>query len=228
MKRPLRLQRKARPPIDDIRGPAEYRTEMVRVTVKRALEAIRSGETQGWMPEDPVLLWGEHEGRSASQLSTVWNAASEAIETSVNGKSISVNGASDKTLLRMLREDLNMIGTKDGCAEGECGACTLFLDGAAVMSCLVPAARAHHAEVITVEGLATNGKLHPVQKAYVEAGAVQCGYCTPGLLMSSAKLLEERPRPTRWEAQQAITGNLCRCTGYYKVLDAMEQAGHKS
>ncbi len=215
-------------PIDDIRGPAEYRTEMVRVTVKRALEAIRFSETQGWIPEDPVLLWGEHEGRSASQLSTAWNAASAAIETSVNGKSFSVNGASDKTLLRMLREDLNMIGTKEGCAEGECGACTVFLDGAAVMSCLVPAARAHHAEVKTVEGLATNGILHPVQQAYVEAGAVQCGYCTPGLLMSSAKLLEERPRPTRWEAQQAITGNLCRCTGYYKILDAMEQAGQNS
>lgn len=221
------LAAQAAKPIDDVRGPAWYRSDMIRLTVLRALKNIAGQQERGWLPAVPVMLWGEHHGAPASPLSQKLlhtETGPEPIVTQVNGKTYTVSGANDKTLLRFLREDVGLIGTKEGCAEGECGACTVFLDGAAVMSCLVPAPRAHGAEIITVEGLARNGTLHPIQQAFVEEAAVQCGYCTPGLLMAGAKLLEERPQPDRWEAQQAITGNLCRCTGYYKILAAFDKA----
>lgn len=215
-------------PIDDVRGPAWYRAEMVTRIVSRTLQAIAAGQERGWLPEQPIMLWGERRGAPASPLMKAGlhtETGGEPIVTRVNGRPFSIVGANDKTLLRMLREDAGLIGTKEGCAEGECGACTVFIDGAAVMSCLVPAPRAQGSDLLTVEGLAANGALHPIQAAFVESGAVQCGYCTPGLLMAGAKLLDERAHPTRWEAQQALTGNLCRCTGYYKILAAFDRAG---
>jgi carbon-monoxide dehydrogenase medium subunit len=210
-------------PIDDVRGSAAYRREMVRVCTLRGLRAIRDGQEHAGMPAEPILLWGREPANG--KVHNFKEFPSSPIETTINGKKYTFHSGHDKTLLRLLREEANLIGTKEGCAEGECGACTVFLDGKAVMACLVPAPRAHGAEIITVEGLSVDGELHPVQEAFIEHGAVQCGYCTPGFLMSSAMLLEEKSNPTRNEIEQAITGNLCRCTGYYKIVQAIEDAG---
>jgi carbon-monoxide dehydrogenase medium subunit len=221
-------------PIDDIRGTAEYRREMVRITTRRALTQLRDGTQRADYPAQPVMLKSQvssfkpsQEGdfQISNEILAHEEEGGQPIVTTVNGKRYAVYGANDKTLLRMLREDIGLTGTKEGCAEGECGACTVFMDGMAVMSCMVAAPRAHGAEIVTVEGLALrDGRLHPVQQAFVEEGAVQCGYCTPGFLMAGAKLLEEKPSPSRWEIEQALSGNLCRCTGYYTIVRAIEKA----
>lgn len=218
------LAQKAAHPIDDIRAPAEYRVDMVKVITKRALRAIAAGQERGLLPTQPITLGGPEP--HPQPLAGVGNQqdAESTIYTTINGRAYALPHAHDKTLLRLLREDAELPGTKEGCAEGECGACTVFLDGAAVMSCMVPAPRAHNAQIITIEGLAIEGAPHRLQEAFVAEAAVQCGYCTPGFLMAGAKLLEERPHPDKSEIQQAITGNLCRCTGYYKILAAFEKA----
>ena len=150
--------------------------------------------------------------------------AKTKIALEVNGEAVEVAFAPHKTLLEVLREDLGLTGTKHGCELGECGTCTVLLDGAPVLSCLALGLACAGRRVRTVEGMAHAGKLHPLQEAFADLGAAQCGYCTPAFLLAAEALLAEHPRPTRDEIKQALSGNLCRCTGYIKIYEAVELA----
>lgn len=147
-----------------------------------------------------------------------------SLTMTLNNEEVTIEVGPDALLVDVLRDQLELTGTKEACGEGECGACTVLLDGEPVTSCLVPALKAQGREVMTVEGLASGGELHPLQKAFIEHGAVQCGYCTPGMLMSAKALLDQNPHPTEGEIRQAISGNLCRCTGYVKIVEAIGAA----
>jgi len=149
------------------------------------------------------------------------------VRISVNGNWIEREVRPDRLLLDFLREDLGLTGTKKGCEEGECGACTILMNGKTVVSCLVPVVKADGAEILTVEGIAEEGRLHPLQEAFWEEGAVQCGYCTPGMLLSAKGLLDENSVPRVEEVKEAISGNLCRCTGYSKIVQAIQKASEK-
>jgi carbon-monoxide dehydrogenase medium subunit len=213
-------------PIDDVRGSAEYRLATLTALMTSALLHLADGTyTSGWENrlEHPVRL-----ETPAPRLERL--PLDATIHTTVNDVPYTLDGATGKTLLNLLREDVHLTGTKEGCAEGECGACTVWLDGQAVMSCLVPAAQAHGAVVTTIEGLAGTASgqvhgLHPLQRAFIENGAVQCGFCIPGMLMAGAKLLQEYPNPSGEATLVALSGNICRCTGYRKILDAVRSVG---
>ncbi|HKQ75879.1 MAG TPA: (2Fe-2S)-binding protein [Blastocatellia bacterium] len=142
----------------------------------------------------------------------------------VNGLEREIDSAPMKRLLDVLREDLRLTGTKEGCGEGECGACSVIVDGEVINSCLAPICQMQGASVLTAEGLSRDGRLDPLQQAFLECGAAQCGICTPGMLVSARSLLDANPHPTRDEIKEAIAGNLCRCTGYIKIIDAIELA----
>ncbi len=149
------------------------------------------------------------------------------IRTRVNGEWRTAEVWPGASLLYMLREHLGLPGSKNACEQGECGSCSVWLDGELVCSCLVLAAQAHEREVRTVESLATDEHLHPVQEAFLEAGAVQCGFCTPGLIVAVTDLLERTPAPSEAAVREALSGNLCRCTGYVKILDAVGLAAKR-
>lgn len=229
-----RLVRRDVAPIDDIRGTATYRLESLdRLIVHSLRRLANADERTGW-PERVVLLDAcpqtvprPSPGGERTEAEPV-----RTIETTINGRAMSFAGnAPRKTLLDLVRDDAGLTGAKEGCAEGECGACTVWLDGQAVMSCLVPAAQARGRRITTIEGLAndeTGASLHPLQQAFIDEGAVQCGFCIPGMIMAGAKLLDECPAPTAADALTAVSGNICRCTGYRKILAAIARAAETS
>ena len=146
------------------------------------------------------------------------------IELNVNGNTYSIAVPPQRTLLEVLREDLGLTGTKEGCSEGECGVCTVLLDGLPVRSCILFAVDVRGRSVTTIEGVGQREKLHPIQKAFIEQGAIQCGFCTPGMILSAKSLLDHNPSPSEEEIRVAISGNLCRCTGYQKIVKAIQTA----
>ena len=218
-----KLAEKAAKPISDIRASDAYRSHMVAVLVENALTEIATDNLEH-IPETPATL----STRKTLPEHPAAGWTGEMVQTEINGERFDLEAwAGGRTLLDFIREKIGLTGTKSGCEEGECGACTLFLDDKAVLSCLTPWQRAHNAKIKTVEGVAVGELLLPVQQAFIDHGAVQCGYCTPGFIMSSVKLLEECEKPSTEVIKQALSGNLCRCTGYYKIIEAVEDAAGK-
>ena len=146
------------------------------------------------------------------------------IKFTLNGEAAEVAFAPHKTLLEVLREDLNLTGTKHGCELGECGTCTVLVDGRSILSCLMLGLEAEGRQIISIEGMAEGGTLHPLQDTFADLGAAQCGYCSPGFLLAARELLDKKPKPSRDEIKEALSGNLCRCTGYIKIYEAVELA----
>ena len=149
------------------------------------------------------------------------------VEFNLNGRKIALDVDPDRRAVDVLREELGLTGTKEGCGAGECGACTILVDGVNRLSCLMLAAQLAGREITTIEGLSQDGRLHPLQESFIRHGAVQCGFCTPGMILGAAALLRENPVPTRDEIRRGISGNLCRCTGYQKIVDAVADATDK-
>lgn len=215
-------------PINDIRSTADYRKGMAEVLLKRKLEEAFIEDAVEQPLRREVTLWGKQTTAFTPLLKSVVNNASSKIEFSLNGQIIEIECIPGRSLLDVIRDQTNNKGSKEGCGEGECGACTVFMDGIAVLACLIPAQRAEGTKIETIEYLSTENNISQIQKAFIEENAVQCGFCTPGFIMSATKLLEEINDPSEDEIKTAISGNLCRCTGYYKIINAIERAAEKS
>ncbi len=208
-------------PIDDVRATGEYRAAMIPTLVTRALRAIQSGQQAAAWPKDPPCLGLRHSTTEGEGGSFDDNTE---ITLTLNGEAFTGTGAASTTLLDWLRDEAGLQGTKEGCGEGECGACTVQLDGQAVMSCLVSAAQADGSEIVTVEGIGDGDKPHPIQDAFVAESAVQCGFCIPGFVVAGASLLDEVDDPDDEQIRHGLSGNLCRCTGYYPIIQAVRTA----
>jgi carbon-monoxide dehydrogenase medium subunit len=204
-------------PIDDIRATAGYRRTTIAALVERALDQIADGTEANGLAVVPVLLETPHREPDILPFTGT-------VLTTINGRHYELEDVQHLSLLDALRDRAGLTGSKEGCAEGECGACTMWLDGRAVMSCLVPAPQAHGSTITTIEGLADGDALHPVQQAFIDHGAVQCGFCIPGMIMAGAKVVDECDAPTTADIRSAISGNICRCTGYAKILTAIASA----
>lgn len=150
------------------------------------------------------------------------------IRFTLNGNAMSLDIAADRRVVDLLREDLGLTGTKEGCSAGECGACSILVNGEHRLSCLMVAAQLEGRDVVTIEGLSDKDRLHPIQEAFINHGAVQCGFCTPGMIIAAAALLRRNPQPSREEIRAGLAGNLCRCTGYQKIVDAVEAAARRA
>ncbi|MEQ8718297.1 MAG: FAD binding domain-containing protein [Acidimicrobiales bacterium] len=240
-------------PIADVRATAEYRADALGTVVARALRTLASGRhRERWAPDSPRLWVNAPGGHCPTGEEHATSTDGPApVTATVNGTELTATADPSSTALDWLRESAHHVGegsltgTKEGCAEGECGACTIVMDGMAVMSCLVPAPRVAGTDITTVEGLARLGRsaeggdntveglaepdqLHAIQEAFVDKAAVQCGFCIPGFLVSGASLIAEHPRPTPAQIRTGLSGNLCRCTGYYKIIEAVEAAAEAS
>ncbi len=215
-------------PISDIRGSGSYRSELARSCLLKLLNELIDGSEKKSFPSNPITLTRSRKSKNRKPIDETANhSKNSVIKTIINNQEFSFSNCFDKTLLQLIREDAGLTGTKIGCDEGECGSCTVIINGKAVYSCLIPAPCAHNSEIITIEGVSTKDNLHDIQTAFIEESAVQCGYCTPGFIMSTLALFEETTEPSIDDIKIAISGNLCRCTGYYSIIKAIDAAAKK-
>ena len=218
-----KLASEAASPIDDLRSSAQYRVDMVAALLKKAMRESIVEKKQA-APPTQITLWGREKSTFIPLQEELYTDETTSIDFRLNNRSITVSNWRGKTLLDIIREDGQLKGSKEGCGEGECGACTVYMEGVAVLACLIPAERAYKTTVLTIESLSDVNSISKLQQTFIDEGAVQCGYCTPGFIMSGTKLLEEVENPTKEQINIAISGNLCRCTGYYKIVSAIEKA----